>query len=93
MPGDERDPLETLFADEFVELARQPRIKIEIDHPAAVALVATVNLALKHPGFPGALRPMMEEFARGLGEHVALSRKARQVLEDVRGTSRNEPRH
>lgn len=63
-----------------IEALRQ-RIRIEIDGESALDLIATIQLACRHPKFDCATRDFVERFARDLQQEIARTRRLALLLE------------
>lgn len=57
------------------------RIQIQIDGESALGLIATIQLACRHPKFDCATRAFVERFARDLQQEIAQTRNVALLLE------------
>lgn len=62
-------------------LAAMPPVRCALDGLTAFCLVAAIQLACRHEKFVGPSREVVEDFARGLGERIAITPHLQQVIE------------
>jgi len=53
------------------ELSRVPEVHLQVDGMTAWCVLATIQLACRHPGHTGPTRKIVEQFARALQDRIA----------------------
>jgi hypothetical protein len=86
----DEEELNRQFLEEMNEL-EEVTVCVEIPGPYAFMVLAALQLALLHPGMSGAVRVMVEQFARGIEEQLAVSPAVTEAMR--RGWKRDESVH
>jgi hypothetical protein len=74
--------LDRQLAESAMEaIASHPGVRLDVDAQTVMCVVAGLQLALRHPGYPPNSRAIVEGFARALQERLATSGPLAVIME------------